>query len=157
MKRTGRFAYLLVLPLMVALSGCESIALMPRPDVDGRDGNQPDLGRRDPDRSEIGRSPEARGEIRDRDITGPRDEVVGTVERIDTARREIHLRTTEARMTTIKYDPDIPVRSRDREFRVDSLRRGDLILVQVSRNSRGERYADLIRLNDRQELGSRNW
>ncbi|HZA55680.1 MAG TPA: hypothetical protein VE616_15635, partial [Candidatus Udaeobacter sp.] len=84
MKRTGRFAYLLVLSLMVALSGCESIALMPRPDVDRRDGDQPDLSRRDPDRSEVGRSPEARGEIRDRDITGPRDEVVGTVERIDT-------------------------------------------------------------------------
>jgi hypothetical protein len=151
MTRAARFAYFLVLALIVALSGCESVALMPRPDVDRRDGNQPDLSRRDVDRSDIGRSPEARGEIRDRDITGPRDEVVGTVERIDTARREIHLRTTEARMVTIKYDADLPVRSRERDFRVDSLRRGDLILVQVSRNSRGERYADLIRLNDRQD------
>jgi hypothetical protein len=82
---------------------------------------------------------------------------VGTVERIDADKREIHLRTTEARMITIKYDPDISVRGREREFRVDFLRRGDLILVQMSRNSRGERYADLIRLNDRQELGSRGY
>jgi hypothetical protein len=30
-----------------------------------------------------------------------------------------------------------------------------LILVQLSKTSRGEPYADLIRLNDREETGSR--
>jgi predicted RNA-binding protein len=156
MKRIVRFAHVVVLPLMVTL-GCEHIALMPRPYIDRRDGDPSELSRPDLGGGEVARIPEAPGGIRERDTTGPREEVVGTVERIDTNRREIHLRTTEARMITIKYDPDISVRGREREFRVDFLRRGDLILVQVSRNSRGERYADLIRLNDRQELGSRGY
>jgi hypothetical protein len=154
MKRMASMAYALMLSAMIIISGCESVALMPRPDVDRRD-----VDRGGVDRSGSERDRESRGNIQDqnRDKSGPRDEVVGTVESINTTAREIRLRTTEAQVMVIKYDPNLVVRSRDRELRVDQLRRGDLILVQVSRNSRGERYADLIRLNERSDMGSRSY
>jgi len=132
-----RIFYASVLPLIVAAWGCESVALIGRPDVDR--GETTSLERR----------PDYRGDrdIRDRSVA--RDEVVGTVERIDERRNEIHLRTTDGRMTMVKYEPSTVVYARDRELRVDSLRRGDLILVRLDRNSRGEQYADVIRMNDR--------
>jgi hypothetical protein len=74
------------------------------------------------------------------------DEVTGTVQKVDQNRREIQLRTTEGRMTVIKYDPATVVYNREREMPVDDLRYGDLILIKVVKNNRGEQYADLIRL-----------
>jgi hypothetical protein len=53
-------------------------------------------------------------------------------------------------MTVIKYEPATLVYSRDREVPVNSLRPGDLVLVQFNRNARGEQYADVIRVDDRQ-------
>lgn len=50
-------------------------------------------------------------------------------------------------MVIIKYDPATVVYSRDQEIVVDSLRYGDLVLVKVVKNSRGEQYADLIRVS----------
>ena len=91
MKRMASIAYALVLPAMMIISGCESVALMPRPDVD-----RCDVDRGGVDRSGIGRDRESRGDIQDRDKGGSRDEVVGTVESINTMAREIRLRTTEA-------------------------------------------------------------
>ena len=136
---TYRLAGALLFPLVIGAAGCESIALMPRPDVD-----EP-----------------ARRVERDRDIPRdsrsnvPRDEIVGTVERIDKGRNEIQLRTTDARVVTIKYDPSTLVYNRDREVGIDALRPRDLILARVSRGSGGEQYADVIRLNDRGDFGSR--
>jgi hypothetical protein len=60
--------------------GCESVALMPRPDID----------RSNIDRSEIERN----RDVRDRSLA--RDEIVGTVQRVDEGRGEIQRRTTEA-------------------------------------------------------------
>jgi hypothetical protein len=139
MVRTYRLAGLVLFPLIIGAAGCESIALMPRPDID-----EP-----------------ARRVERDRDIPRdsrsnvPRDEIVGTVERIDKGRNEIQLRTTDARVVTIKYDPSTLVYNRDREVGIDALLPRDLILARVSRGSGGEQYADVIRLNDRGDLGSR--
>jgi hypothetical protein len=138
MLGTYRLAGVALLGLVIGATGCESIALMPRPDID------------DP----------ARRVERDRDIPRdsrsnvPRDELVGTVERVDKARNEIQLRTTDARVVTIKYDPSTLVYNRDREVGIDALRPRDLILARVSRGSGGEQYADVIRLNDRGDLGS---
>jgi hypothetical protein len=128
-------------PLMflVAFAGCESIALLPRQAIDDR----ADLSRRDLDRRDLERRPQDRAEI-PRSRAG--DEITGTVQKIDQNRREIQLRTTEGRMTVIKYDPATVVYNRDREMPVDELRYGDLILIKVVKNSRGEQYADLIRL-----------
>jgi hypothetical protein len=52
-------------------------------------------------------------------------------------------------MVVFKYDPRTVVVNRDREFRVEDLRYGDVILVRAAQNSRGEQYAEYIRMNDR--------
>lgn len=119
------------LPLMLALWGCEHIALVGRPHIDPTG----ELSR--PNRERVVPSDRARQEI------------IGTVERIDEARNDIHLRTTEGRMMVVKYDSATTVYNRERQFRVADLRRGDLILLRLDRNARGEQYADLIRINDR--------
>jgi exosome complex RNA-binding protein Csl4 len=141
MKQNSRAKIIAVAPLMflVVSAGCESIALRPRPAIDDR----ADVSRRDLDRRDLERRPEDRAEIpRSRAV----DEVTGTVQKVDQNRREIQLRTTEGRMTVIKYDPATVVYNRDREMPVDELRYGDLILIKVVENNRGEQYADLIRL-----------
>lgn len=131
-------AVLLLLFLFTSV-GCESIALMPRPAIDDR----ADISRRDSDRGGAERGPENRAELPRQRAT---DEVTGTVQKVDQNRQEIQLRTTEGRMIVIKYDPATIVYNREREMPVDSLRYGDLILVKVVKNTRGEQYADLIRL-----------
>ncbi len=140
MKQTSRCKRAIV-PLILSLSsvGCESIALMPRPAID----DPADVSRRDLDRGDLDRRPENRADI-PRSKTA--DEVTGTVQKIDQNRREIQLRTTEGRMTVIKYDPATVVYNREREMPVDDLRYGDLILIKIVKNNRGEQYADLIRL-----------
>jgi hypothetical protein len=125
--------YALIVFSVIFAAGCESVALMPRADVDRRD-YDPSGIRSDQD-------------SRDRDLRT--DEVVGTVQRVDEAARDIHLRTSEGRLVVFKYDPRTVVVHRDREFRVEDLRYGDLILVRAARNSRGEQFAEHIRMNDR--------
>ena len=129
---------IILLVFLLASTGCESIALLPRPALDDRS----DGGRRDSDRVGAERLPESRAELPRRAT----DEVTGTVQKVDQNRQEIQLRTTEGRMIVIKYDPATVVYNREREMPVDSLRYGDLILVKVVKNTRGEQYADLIRL-----------
>ena len=141
MKQNSRAKIIAVAPLMflVSSAGCESIALLPRPSIDDR----ADTSRRDLDRRELDRRPEGSAEIPRPRAT---DEVTGTVQKVDPNRREIQLRTTEGRMTVIKYDPATVVYNREREMPVDELRYGDLILIKIVKNNRGEQYADLIRL-----------
>ena len=141
MKQKSRPSMIAVAPLMflVSSAGCESIALLPRPAIDDR----ADVGRRELDRRELDRRPESRDDVA---RSRAADEVTGTVQKIDQNRREIQLRTTEGRMTVIKYDPATVVYNREREMPLDDLRYGDLILIKVVKNNRGEQYADLIRL-----------
>jgi hypothetical protein len=109
-----------------AAPGCESVALRPRPDVDRKEEIPSDRG-------------------------AAKEEIIGTVERVNRASNEIQLRTTEAKVIMIKYDPATRVYSREREVGIEALRPRDLILVRVAKTPRGEQYADLIRLNDRKE------
>jgi hypothetical protein len=139
MNWRNQVAYSLALALIIVASGCESVAIMPRSDVDSRD-----VARGDSERGRYDR-----GDPRDRNI--PRDEIVGTVQRIDERDRKIELRTSDGRLTTIKYDSGTRVYSRDLEMQVESLRRGDIVLVQLDRDARGDQYAYVIRMNDRQE------
>jgi exosome complex RNA-binding protein Csl4 len=138
MKQSFEMKIIAVLLLLTSM-GCESIALLPRPSIDDR----ADISRRDLDRGANERRPENRAEL---PRQGATDEVTGTVQKVDQNRQEIQLRTTEGRMIVIKYDPATVVYNREREMPVDSLRYGDLILVKVVKNTRGEQYADLIRL-----------
>ena len=120
--------YLVLLFTIFAAWGCESIAPQPRPDADRR---------------RIERSPDGR--------ESAKDEIIGTVEKINTSSNEIQLRTTEAKIIVIKFDPSTRVYSREREVGIEALRPSDLILARVAKTPGGERYADLIRLNDRTE------
>lgn len=133
-----KMALFLLLGFLLTM-GCESIALLPRPAIEDRT----DLSRRDLDRGGIERRPDTRTDL---PRQGATDEITGTVQKVDQNRQEIQLRTTEGRMIVIKYDPATVVYNRDREMPVDSLRYGDLVLVKVVKNTRGEQYADLIRL-----------
>jgi hypothetical protein len=141
MKQKSRTKLIAAAPLVFLMSstGCESIALLPRPAIDDRG----DVSRQDLDRRELDRRPEGRGDVARPQAT---DEVTGTVQKVDQNRREIQLRTTEGRMAVIKYDPATVVYNREREMPVDDLRYGELILIKVVKNNRGEQYADLIRL-----------
>jgi hypothetical protein len=137
----------LLFSFALASSACESVALMPRPDVDDMSGRRSDRGV-----TGDNRSTEAYGS---RDARG--DEIIGTIERVDESNKEIRLRTSEGRVMVIKYDPATVVYNRDQEVGVDALRNRDQVLVRVSRNSRGDQYADVIRLNDAGTVGSRSY
>jgi hypothetical protein len=130
----------------LTLAACERIALMPRPEID-REGRPIERDSRRESRLDSDRF--------DRSVA--RDEIVGTVERVDRSNNEIQVRTTDARVVVIKYDPATVVYNRDQDVGIDALRPRDQILVRVSRNSRAEQYADTIRLNDSRTLGSRNY
>jgi hypothetical protein len=108
-------------------------------------------------RSDRGTALDNRGaeSYRSRDARG--DEIIGTIERVDESNKEIRLRTTEGRVMVIKYDPATVVYNRDREVGIDALRNRDQVLVRVSTNSRGDQYADVIRLNDAGTVGSRSY
>lgn len=124
-------------------AGCERIALMPRPDIDAPASNERAV-RQDPyarDRAEpqqdlYARDREAAQQdfyTRDRDREARRDEVVGTVERVDDIRREISLRTDDRRDVVLKYGPRTVVVDRGREFSVLDLRGGELVRTEPSR------------------------
>ena len=131
MSRTPEVTYGYRLVLLISIFtavGCASIAVRPQPDVERR---------------EIERIPDA--------PDSAKTEIIGTVERVDKIKNEIQLRTTEAKVIVIKYDPATLVYSRERQVGIEALRLRDLILVRVAKTSQGEQYADLIRLNDRKE------
>jgi hypothetical protein len=127
-------------------SACESVALLPRPDVDDMSGRRSDRGTAPDNRSTESYRSNARG-----------DEIIGTIERVDESNKEIRLRTTEGRVMVIKYDPATVIYNRDREVGIDTLRSRDQVLVRVTTNARGDQYADVIRLNDAGTVGSRSY
>ena len=122
---------------LLVVAGCESVALMPRPDVD-----EASVSRNRADRdSGLNRN----GVERERD----RGEVSGIVQRVDDGRREIHLRTGERDVIIFRYDPRTVVYDRDRDLPVEDLRSGDEIAVRFRASSGTEQYADIIRMIDR--------
>ena len=128
------YGYRLALPISIFTAvGCASIAVPTQPDVD----------RRELERTPAERTPDVRDSAK--------TEIIGTVERVDKTKNEIQLRTTEAKVIVIKYDPATLVYSRERQVGIEALRLRELILVRVAKTPQGEQYADLIRLNDGKE------
>jgi hypothetical protein len=76
------------------------------------------------------------------------DELVATVERLDTSSSEIHLRETDSRSRVIGYNADTRVVYRGREYPVAQLEAGDVVAMQLKQDSRGNSYTDLIRVQE---------
>jgi hypothetical protein len=76
------------------------------------------------------------------------DELVATVERLDTSSSEIHLRGTDSRSRVVGYSADTRVVYRGREYPVTQLEAGDVVAMQLKQDSRGNSYTDLIRVQE---------
>jgi hypothetical protein len=123
----ARFALTIACLFLFMSTGCENIALFPRPNID--------------------RIPDRYGTDLPRDMQGSdpsRVDTVGTVERIDQARQEIYVRTSQGQTMVVRYDPRTAVFNGNRQLAASALRPGDLIRVQSTRSLDGE-YADVIR------------
>lgn len=83
------------------------------------------------------------------------DDVVGEVERVDLSARRIYLRPNKSDRRVIGFSTDAQVLYRGREYPVARLKPGDIIAMQVKRNSRGDSYADLIRIQENSTTQSR--
>ena len=76
------------------------------------------------------------------------DEIVATVEQVNTASREIHLRPNDSRTRVVGYSADARVLYRGREYSVTQLETGDVVAMQLTQDSRGNSYTDLIRVQE---------
>jgi hypothetical protein len=84
-----------------------------------------------------------------------RDDVVGEVERVDLSARRLYLRPNKGDRRVVAFSADAQVLDRGREYPVAQLKPGDLVAMQVKRDSRGESYADLIRIRENSATQSR--
>jgi len=76
------------------------------------------------------------------------DEIVATVEQVNTASREIHLRPNDSRTRVVGYSANARVLYRGREYSVTQLETGDVVAMQLTQDSRGNSYTDLIRVQE---------
>jgi hypothetical protein len=77
------------------------------------------------------------------------DELVATVERLDAASREIHLRGTDGRIRVVRYSAGTSAVYRGREYSVTQLEPGDVIAIQVKHDADNKSYTDLVRVQDK--------
>jgi len=75
-------------------------------------------------------------------------DLVGTVDRVDTAARRIDLRLSGGERRSIGYSADAQVLERGREYPITRLAPGDRVAAQVRQNERGDSYANLIRIQE---------
>jgi hypothetical protein len=75
-------------------------------------------------------------------------EVVGTVERVDTGSNEIHLRPTPGRPEMVTYSAETRVTYLGRVYPVSQLRFGDIVAMQMEKDSRGNPHTHMIRLQE---------
>lgn len=128
-KRMKQLGCALILAAVASAWGCESVGILERESI----------ARRDRDRSD---------ERRDRDRVD-RDRIYGVVQDIDERRREVRVRMDDGRSMTVRYDNSTRILNGDREIRIDGVRAGDQVSVRLDRDSRGDQYAQNIRIEDR--------
>jgi hypothetical protein len=75
-------------------------------------------------------------------------EVVGTVERVDTGSNEIHLRRTTGHPGMVTYSAETRVTYLGRVYPVSQLRFGDIVAMQMEKDSRGNPHTHMIRLQE---------
>jgi hypothetical protein len=76
------------------------------------------------------------------------NDVVGEVERVDLSGRWIYLRPNKSDRRVVALSLDARVLDRGREYPLTRLKPGDVVAMQVKRDSRGDSYADLIRIQE---------
>jgi hypothetical protein len=81
------------------------------------------------------------------------DELVATVERVNTASSEIVLRPISGRSRVVTYSVETRVMFRGREYPVSRLEAGDVVAMQLEKDSRGNPHTHLIRVQE----SSRDW
>ncbi len=111
-----RIIFAALLPIVMVVWGCENVALIGRPDIDAVE----------------------------RAVA--RDQVVGTVERIDGIRNELHVRSPDGMMNVIKYDTHTRVVGRDDvQLKPETVRPGDQVRIQMDEHR--AQYANVIRMD----------
>jgi hypothetical protein len=76
------------------------------------------------------------------------DDIAGEVERLDTSSRQIYLRASDSRTRVLGYSTDAQVVYRGRDYSVSQLEAGDRVAMQMKRDSHGNSYTDLIRVQE---------
>jgi hypothetical protein len=76
------------------------------------------------------------------------NDIGGEVERVDLAARRIYLRPDRGDSRIVAFSADAQVLYRGREYPVTRLESGDVVAMQMRRDSRGDSYTDLIRLQE---------
>jgi hypothetical protein len=74
------------------------------------------------------------------------NEIEATVERLDGDSRQINLRRDDGRTQAVGYSTDARAIYRGREYPVSRLEVGDVVVMQLRQDSRGNFYTDLIRI-----------
>jgi hypothetical protein len=74
------------------------------------------------------------------------NEIEATVTRLDTGTREISLRRNGGGTQVVGYSTDAQAMYRGREYPASQLEVGDVVVVQLRQDSRGNSYTDLIRV-----------
>jgi hypothetical protein len=77
-----------------------------------------------------------------------RSEIVGTVERVDTGSNEIYLRSSPGHPGMVTYSAETRVMYLGRVYPVSQLRVGDIIAMQMEKDSRGNPHTHMIRLQE---------
>jgi hypothetical protein len=77
-----------------------------------------------------------------------RSEIVRTVERVDTGSNEIHLRPSPGHPGMVTYSAETRVMYLGQVYPVSQLRVGDIIAMQMEKDSRGNPHTHMIRLQE---------
>jgi hypothetical protein len=76
------------------------------------------------------------------------DEIFAEIVRVDTSSREIHLRPEDSRNRVVGYSADARVLYRGREYAIAQLERGDKVSMQLKKDTRGNSFTDLVRVQE---------
>ena len=75
-------------------------------------------------------------------------EIVGTVARVDTGSNEIHLRPSPGHPGMVSYSAETRVMYLGRVYPVSQLQFGDIVAMQMEKDSRGNPHTHMIRLQE---------
>jgi len=81
-----------------------------------------------------------------RAVTTSRNEIVGTVARLDSATNEIHLRASPGHPGMVTYSAETRVMHHGQSYPVSQLRSGDVVAMRLEQDARGNPHTHAIRV-----------